>query len=397
VKGVPGWLLLVGAMSALGPFSIDMYLPGFPEIEREFGDSGIERTMATYLLGIALGQLVCGPLSDRFGRKPPLYIGLGLYALGAAGCALASSISMLMVMRTVQAIGACAPLVISRAIVRDRCEPHEAARAYSTLMLIVSLGPVIAPTLGAWIITISGWRAVFVFQVIAGIVLIITMHKMLTETRDVAHVVPLRFGNVLDSYARLLSSRRFIGYTMVGGFAVSALFSFVIGSSLVMAQAYGLTPQQFGWLIGLNGIAFISASRLNIRALNTSTPERVLGRTVWWPFVFAAALAIGSYAMKLPLSVVIVLQFCFFISVGRSSPNVSALALAPYARAAGAASALMGSLQSASGMLAGVAVAMFSEGSLFRLALLMAVSALLSALSYVWVKSAPRDAGDADE
>jgi MFS transporter, DHA1 family, multidrug resistance protein len=394
VKGVPGWLLLVGAMSALGPFSIDMYLPGFPEIEREFGESGVERTMATYLLGIALGQLVCGPLSDRFGRKPPLYVGLALYALGAAGCAMASNISMLMVMRTLQAIGACAPLVISRAIVRDRCEPHEAARAYSTLMLIVSLGPVIAPTLGAWIITISGWRAVFVFQVIAGIVLIITMHTMLAETRDVSHVVPLRFGSVLRSYATLLSSRRFIGLTMVGGFAVSALFSFVIGSSLVMARTYGLTPQQFGWLIGLNGIAFVSASRLNIRALHTSTPAEVLGRTVWWPVVFAGALAIGSYVLQLPLAAVIVLQFCFFISVGRSSPNVSALALAPYAHAAGAASALLGSLQSALGMLAGVAVSIFGDGSLFRLALLMAVSTLLSALSYVWVKRAPRDAGD---
>jgi MFS transporter, DHA1 family, multidrug resistance protein len=395
VKGVPGWLLLVGAMSALGPFSIDMYLPGFPEIEREFAESGIERTMATYLLGIALGQLVCGPLSDRFGRKPPLYIGLALYALGAAGCAMASSISMLMVMRTVQAVGACAPLVISRAIVRDRCEPHEAARAYSTLMLIVSLGPVIAPTLGAWIITLSGWRGVFVFQVIAGIVLIITMHKMLAESRDVAHVVPLKFGTVLGRYARLLRSRGFMGFTMVGGFAVAALFSFVIGSSIVMSQAYGLTPTQFGWLIALNGIAFVSASRLNIRALHTSTPAEVLRRTVWWPFVFAAVLALGSYMLVLPLWAVIVLQFCFFISIGRSSPNVSALALAPYGRAAGAASALMGSIQSALGMLAGVAVAMFGDGSLFRLAVLMAVSALLSALSYLWVKGAGRDADNA--
>jgi DHA1 family bicyclomycin/chloramphenicol resistance-like MFS transporter len=382
---MPGWLLLIGAMSALGPFSIDMYLPGFPGIEREFGEGGVERTMATYLLGIALGQLVYGPVSDRFGRKPPLYLGLTLYIVGAVGCALASNMSMLMLTRVVQAIGACAPLVIGRAVVRDRCEPHEAARAYSTLMLIVSLGPIIAPTLGGWVITISDWRAVFVFQALGGIALIIAMHTMLTESRDPAHVEPLRLRSVLAGYGRLFASRRFIGYSLVGGFGMAGLFSFVTGSPIVMSQVYGLTPQQFGWMIGLNGIAFITASQLNIQALHTSTPGQVLARAVWLPLVFTAALTVASYAMSLPLWVVIVLQFCFFISVGRANPNVAALALAPYAREAGAASALMGALQSGLGMIAGVMISVFSNGTLLRLSTVMMVCALLSALSYLWV------------
>jgi DHA1 family bicyclomycin/chloramphenicol resistance-like MFS transporter len=382
---MPGWLVLIGAMSALGPFSIDMYLPGFPVIEREFAEVGVERTMATYLLGIALGQLVYGPVSDRFGRKPPLYFGLTLYVLGAVGCAIATTMTMLMLMRVLQAIGACAPLVIGRAVVRDRCEPHEAARAYSTLMLIVSLGPIIAPTLGGWVITISGWRAVFVFQGAGGVVLIIAMHMMLTESRDSAHVVPLRLSTVLAGYGRLFKARKFIGYSLVGGFAMAGLFCFVTGSPLVMSQVFSLTPQQFGWMIGLNGIAFISASQLNIHALQTSTPGQVLARAVWWPLLFTSGLTLASFALSLPLWAVIVLQFCFFISVGRTNPNVSALALAPYSREAGAASALMGSLQSALGMFAGVLVSIFSNGTVFRLSLLMTGCALMSALSYVWV------------
>jgi MFS transporter, DHA1 family, multidrug resistance protein len=384
-RGFPGWLVLIGAMSALGPFSIDMYLPGFPAIEREFGESGVERTMATYLLGIALGQLVYGPVSDRYGRKPPLYLGLTLYVIGALGCAMAPNLAMLMLLRVVQAIGACAPLVIGRAIVRDRCEPHEAARAYSTLMLIVSLGPVVAPTLGGWVITISSWRAVFVFQAASGVALLVAMHTMLTESRDPTHVVPLRLRSVLIGYARLFGSRSFVGYSLVGGFGMAGLFCYVTGSPIVMAQAYALTPQQFGWMIGLNGVAFISASRLNIHALQKSTPAQVLARAVWFPLLFTAVLAVASYAVSLPLWAVIVLQFCFFISVGRANPNVAALALAPHAREAGAASALMGALQSGLGMLAGIAVAVFGNGTLSRLSALMMMLALLSALSYLWV------------
>jgi DHA1 family bicyclomycin/chloramphenicol resistance-like MFS transporter len=278
-RGIPGWLVLIGAMSALGPFTIDMYLPGFPAIERELAATGVERTMAAYLLGLALGQLVYGPLSDRFGRKPPLYAGLALYVIGSFGCALSASLATLIMMRVLQAIGACSPLVIGRAIVRDRCEPQEAAKAYATLMLIVSLGPVIAPTLGGWVITAFGWRAVFIFLAIAGVVITIAMHLMLVESRDPAHVRPLRFGSVVKTYGQLLLDRTFVGYTCVGAFGMSGLFCYVTGSPIVMTEQYGLTPQQFGWMIGLNGIAFMSASRWNMISLRDSTPGQVLA----WP------------------------------------------------------------------------------------------------------------------
>ena len=220
MKGVPRWLLLVAAMAAVGPVSIDMYLPGFPAIEREFGVRGVETTMAAYLVGIAVSQLFYGPISDRFGRKPPLYFGFAVYAIGAAGCALAGSMPSLTFWRVIQALGGSAGFVIGRAIVRDRCEPHEAARAFSLLMMIAALGPVLAPVGGGFIVTHFGWRATFLFQVALGLVLLAATHFALRESRPESTVTPLNLANVLRTYLRLGNDRVLIGYSLVGGFAM---------------------------------------------------------------------------------------------------------------------------------------------------------------------------------
>lgn len=384
---LPGWLWLIAAMSAVGPVSIDMYLPGFPMIERDLGSQGVERTMASYLVGIAIGQLFYGPISDRFGRKPPLYVGFVLYSLGALGCAFASSMNMLVLMRVLQALGGCAGFVIGRAIVRDRCQPHEAARAFSILMLIFSLGPIVAPALGGWVITLFDWRATFFFQCLLGIVLLIATHFAMTESRDPATVVPLSVGQVARSYIRLLGDRTLVGYSLVGGFGVAALFSYVTGSPTVMTRIYELTPQQFGWMIGLNGMAFMSASQLNMMALRKMGPGEALARAIWLPVVAGGLLVtLASFWAGLPLWVMLILQFSFFISVGRVTPNVTALALAPHGREAGIASALMGSLQSLLPMCAGFAVARFTDGTIPTLALIMTTAVVCSLLCYLWVR-----------
>ena len=384
---VPSWLLLIGAMTAVGPVSIDMYLPGFPLIEREFAQGGVERTMASYLIGIAIGQIFYGPISDRFGRKPPLYAGFVLFSLGAFGCMIANDMTMLNVMRVLQALGGGAGMVIGRAIVRDRCEPHEAARAFSTLMMIVSLGPVVAPTLGGWFVTMFGWRSVFAFQSALGLVLLTAMHRILRESRDPAYVRPLDLRDILSSYGRLLTDRAFLGYSLIGAFGMAALFCYVSGSPTVLTRVYDLSPQQFGWALGLNGIAFLGASRLNMIALRTKGPADLLARTVWIPPLAGVLLVILTLFVDPPLWSVILLQVFFFISVARSSPNVSALALAPHGRDAGSASALMGSLQSAVAMTAAIAVAAFNDGTLRTLALIMTLAAVCSTASYVWVRT----------
>jgi MFS transporter, DHA1 family, multidrug resistance protein len=391
-QGVPRWLLLVAAMAAVGPVSIDMYLPGFPAIEREFGVRGVETTMAAYLIGIAVSQLFYGPISDRFGRKPPLYFGFALYALGAAGCALATSMPALTLLRVVQALGGSAGFVIGRAIVRDRCEPHEAARAFSLLMMIVALGPVIAPAAGGVVVTHFGWRATFVFQAALGVVLLAATHFALRESRPESAVTPLNFANVMRTYLRLGADRALIGYSLVGGFGMGALFTYVTGAPTVLTQRYELSPQQFGALIGLNGFAFMTASRLNMIALRTLGPREVLARYVWLPLVLGSMLFMLTWLWPAPLWMVVALQLSFFVTVGRVTPNVAALALAPHGAEAGAASALMGALQSALAMLSGFAVATFNDGTVSTLAAIMAVGGALTWGSYLWARGSSEPA-----
>lgn len=383
----PGWLILVAAMVAVGPVSVDMYLPGFPAIEREFQTRGVEVTMAAFIIGISIGQLFYGPISDRFGRKPPLYVGFSVYMIGALGCALSVNTTMLTVMRVVQALGGCAGLVIGRAIVRDRCEPHEAARAFTTLTMIVALGPVLAPAVGGVIVTHFGWRATFIVQIALALALMLTMHRVLTES-NVTRERDVSFGDILRNYGRLTLDRHFMALSLLLGFSMGSMFCYVTGAPTVITQNYGLSAQQFGALIGLNGLAFMSASILNMRALRTFTPAQVLSRYVWASPVLGIVLLALSLLFELPLWAVVSLQLLFFVSVGRVGPNVSALALAPHGRNAGTASALLGAIQSALTACGGLAVAIFNDGTIHTLAAIMAAGASLALLCFLSVRRA---------
>lgn len=372
-------------MTALGPVTIDMYLPGFVSIEREFGTRGVEGTMAAFIGGLAIGQLFYGPISDRFGRKPPLYFGYVIYTVGSVGCAMATNMAMLTAMRVVQALGGCAGLVIGRAIVRDRCEPHEAARAFTTLTMIVALGPVMAPAVGGVVVSHLGWRATFVVQAVLGILVMILMHKVLRESHDVRNMQAATIREVLGKYAFLMRDRVFIAYSLLLGFAMASMFCYVTGAPLVITANYGLTPQQFGALIGMNGFAFLTASILNMRALKTVGPAQLLARYIWGAPLLGATLLVLSLLMKLPLWAIVGLQLPFFVCIGRVSPNVSALALAPHGRHAGTASALMGATQSGLTTVGGLAVAIFNDGTVRTLAAIMASGASLALLCYLLV------------
>jgi DHA1 family bicyclomycin/chloramphenicol resistance-like MFS transporter len=289
----------------------------------------------------------------------------------------------------VQALGGSSGFVIGRAIVRDRCEPHEAARAFSLLMMIVALGPVLAPALGGFVVTHFGWRATFWFQAALGVTLLIATHFLLRESRPESSVVPLNLGNVLRTYLRLGMDRTLVGYALVGGFGMAALFTYVTGAPTVLTPHYDLSAQQFGLLIGLNGFAFMTASRLNMIALRTIGPKEVLSRYVWMPLLLGAALFGVTWQWSVPLWVVVALQLSFFVTVGRVTPNVAAIAMAPHGRDAGAASALMGALQSALAMLSGFAVATFNDGTVSTLAAIMTAGGALTLLSYWWARGSP--------
>lgn len=373
-------------MTAVGPVTIDMYLPGFPAIEREFAEQGVEKTMSAYLVGIALGQLIYGPLSDRFGRKPPLYASFVLYALGSFGCTLATDMTMLMVMRVLQALGACGGMVIGRAIIRDRCEPHEAARAFSILMAIVSLGPILAPSVGGVLVTAFGWRGVFVFQVIFAILLLAAMHFVLRESRNAQQVQPFSVPTIALNYRSLIRDRAFLGYTLAGAFGMASLFAYVTGAPAVLIENYGLSPQQFGWLLGVNGFAFMAASRINIVALRNKTPAQLVARAIWVPTTIGVVLTAITLVVRVPLWLFVALQLSFFVGVACVTPHAAALGLAGYPHIAGAASAMMGALQSLIPMLVGIALAYFNDGEPSTLALMMTIGALGAGLSYQWGK-----------
>jgi DHA1 family bicyclomycin/chloramphenicol resistance-like MFS transporter len=218
------------------------------------------------------------------------------------------------------------------------------------------------------------------------VLVVIAMHYVMTESRDPAHVVPLSFGNVARGYAALLRDPVFVGYTLIGGFGLGAMFCYVTGFPTLMTETYRMPPQQFGWLIGLNGLAFMAASRMNIVALRIMGPADVLRRFVALPFMFALLLAAWGYWAEPPLWGIVALQLCFFFSVGRVSPNVAALALAPHGREAGTASALMGSLQTIIAMVSGAALGAFEHVTITLLATLMGMGAGCSWMAYLWVR-----------
>jgi DHA1 family bicyclomycin/chloramphenicol resistance-like MFS transporter len=334
--------------------------------------------------------LLYGPLSDRFGRKPPLYFGFVIYTVGALGCALSTSMTMLMAFRVVQAMGACSGMTIGRAIVRDRCQPEDAARAFSTLMSIISIAPILAPIAGGFIVGAAGWRAAFYFQGALGIAILIAMHIALQESLAKENRASIRLGSVLKTYLQLLKDRTFLGYSLIGGFAMASLFCYVSGAPTILPAMYAVAPETFGWLIGVNGIAFLTASRFNLRALRKQKPGAILARFVWVPPVFGfAIIAAGAFSniiVTVPLLVVLVLQFGFFISTARVLPNVSALALASRTRDAGTASALLGALQSVTSMVTGASIAYLSDGTLVPLGIIMTTSVLTCVVIHKWMQ-----------
>ena len=386
-RGLPNWLLLLGCITAVGPISVDLYLPGFAMIEHTFRTSGVELTLASYLAGISLGQVFYGPITDRFGRKSPLYVGLLLYTAATIGCALAGSMGALIFWRFIQSLGACAGMVIARAIVRDRCEPEEAARAFSTLMLIVALAPVLAPLAGGWIVAASGWRATFWVQGLCALVVLIAIHYILVETHDASQAVPLRVGRALSDYGALLRDRQFVGHAFMAAALMAALFCYIAGAPTVLMRLYSISPQRFGWLMALNGAALMASSRLNIYSLRRSTPGRIVARVVWLPTALGIVLVLVSWSGTPPLALVLCVQAGFVTSIGLINPNVGALAMAKHGRNAGTASALLGSIQSMGTTSGGLAIGFFNNGTLLPLAWLMAGCAVAMLALHAWVKA----------
>lgn len=351
-----------------------MYLPAFPAVEQGLGvpHGSAEFTLAAFFIGLALGQAVYGPLSDRFGRRKPLLAGLALYAFASVGCALAGSLPALVAWRFLQALGGCAGMVITRAVVRDRCGAREAARAFSMLLLVMGLAPILAPLLGSWVATTLGWRAIFGLLVAFGLAGFFTILTQLEESHDTRHEPPLRLGKVLRDYAGLLANRAFLGFVLVGGMSMAGMFAYIAGSPFVLMELYGIPAQYYGWVFGSNALGFIAASQVNVRLLKRHPPTELLRRSLWVPAVAAPLLALLAVAGWLPQPLLLAGFFIYIASLGFLNPNSTAAALATHGQQAGTASALLGTVQFALATLSGALVGTVHDGTARPLVFIMA-------------------------
>ncbi|MNF37308.1 MFS transporter, DHA1 family, bicyclomycin/chloramphenicol resistance protein [Pseudomonas linyingensis] len=377
-------LLILGALTAFAPLAIDFYLPSFPALAQAFATDveHVQYSLAAYFIGLAIGQLLYGPLADRFGRRPPLLFGVALFTLASFVCALAPSLDWLIAARFVQALGGCAGMVVARAVVRDLCNPVSSAKVFSQLMLVMGLAPILAPAAGGALLALSGWQAIFVCLGLFAALCLLLVVLWLPETRP-QDAPPAPLAGALGQYRRLLADRAFIGHALTGGLAMAAMFAYIAGSPFVFIDLYRVPAQQYGWLFGSNAAGFVLVAQFNSRLLRRRGPGFWVPRGV--AFYLLCALALFGVALWQPAALwsLLVPLFCCIATLGMVLPNASACAMAGQGAHAGSASALLGSLQFAIAALAASLVGVLHDGTARPMALVMLVCAS-GALLVAW-------------
>ena len=373
------WLiLLLGSVSALGPLAIDMYLPSFPAIAKELGSStaAVQRTMAAYFAGLALGQLFYGPAGDRLGRKVPLYVGLTLFSAASAGCALARSVPMLVGLRFIQALGGCAEMVMARAVVRDRFGERDAARVFSALMLVMGAAPVLAPLTGGWLVVHASWRAVFGVQAAAGLTCLLAVTFGLPESLPADKRERRSPLEILGVYAHLLRERTLMVHTLAGSLVLAGLFAYVAGSPLVFMQLFHVRPDRFWIFFGTNAAGLIASSQVNGWLVQRVEPRRVLRGGLVAAACFGSVLVTVAVTRLGGFPAILVPLFAFMSCFGFIVPTSTAMAMAPYGRVAGNASAVVGCVQFAVSGIGGLIVSWLQDGTAVPMAAAIAVAAV---------------------
>ncbi len=355
--------LILGTLAAFGPLSIDMYLPALPTIAAEFGTTtaAVQQTLSAFFVGLALGQIFYGPISDRMGRRRPLLFGCAMYTVVSLGCAFAPSVVGLMGLRFLQALGSSAGVVIGRSVVRDLFDERESARMYSFLVLVMGIAPITAPLIGGQILTLFGWRAIFLLLAGFGLFCLLMVWFGLDESLPRDRRTAAGLGSVVRGYGSLLADRRYMGFALAGGLASAAMFAYISGSSFVFIELNGVSPEQFGFYFGVNAFGLILASQLNRHLLERYTSAQLLSAALHVTagsalLLFGVTLAgLGGFPLMLAL------LFVTIASTGMVGPNATALAMAPFGRKAGSASALLGATQFMAGALAGALVGLWAN------------------------------------
>lgn len=324
-----------------------MYLPALPALARDLGTGtgSATLTVAVFFLGMAAGQLIYGPLSDRVGRRPPLLIGTAVFVAGSIACALAPSLPLLLAARLLTSIGACAGVVVARAVVRDHFGPQESARVFSRLVLVMGVSPILSPLAGGLMLKIVSWRAIFWLLAAVGAAVFAATLFLLAESRSDATARRAAGEQVIASFRAVLAEREVVAYILTGAGINAAVGVYVAASSPVLIGVYGVRPEDFGWVFGINGIGYIGASQLNARLLRRHSADTLLRRESRMAVLFSGVLLAmalsglgGLWGILLPL-------FCLMSTLGFNMPNAMACALARDPSRAGSTSALIGAGQ----------------------------------------------------
>jgi DHA1 family bicyclomycin/chloramphenicol resistance-like MFS transporter len=377
--------LILGALTAFGPLSIDMYVPALPQLSRELGASSSEAqlTLTAVLLGLAFGQLIAGPISDSAGRRRPLMVGLALYITASVLCALSGQVALLAVLRLLQGFGAAAGIVIARASVRDLYSGVEAARFFSALMLVTGLGPILAPVIGGQILAHTTWRGVFVVLTCFGTLLLLVTSFLLPETKPPRWRQPADIGATFRTFGGLLRRPSFLGNALAAGLAMAAMFCYVSGSSFVLQGIYGLSPQTYSFVFGSNAIGMVAAGQINARLVGRIASSRQL-----LLFALSSASVAGGALVLAALSgtalpVILVALFVMISSLGFVMPNTTLLALAENQEVSGSASALLGVSQFVVGAFAAPLVGLGGTGTPLPMVSMMFGVTLLALTAYL--------------
>ena len=371
-------LLLLGGLTAVGPLSLDMYLPAFPAMTRDLGadQAGIQLSLTTYLIGLAFGQLVTGPLSDRWGRRLPVLVGLVAYTVLTLACAAAPNAPLLAVARFAQGMAGGMGVVVARAVVRDLYAGRAAAKYFSRLILVFGVAPVAAPGAGSLVLRFGSWRAVFLVLAVIGAMLAVAAALRLPETLPAERRSTGGLGGTLRTMRSLLADRVYLGYALTQGFAFAGLFAYISGSSFVFQDVFGVSMMVYSVIFGVNALALVALGQANARLLDRFSPRWLLVTMLVVGLVAAAGVLTGALAGSLVVTAVPL--FVFVGSIGMVMPNSTALALDAHARHAGTAAALMGGIQSVVGALAAPLVGLGGEGSALPMAVVLAGGSLLS-------------------
>ncbi len=371
-------VLILGALSAFGPLAIDFYLPAFPAMAQAFAtdEKHVQATLAAYFLGLSIGQLAYGPVADRFGRRKPLMFGVTLFTLASLACAYAPNLDTLVVARFIQALGGCAGMVLSRAIVSDKCDPVASAKVFSQLMLVMGLAPILAPMLGGVLVNLAGWQSIFLALSLFSAGCLLAVSLGLAESLP-EHIPRQPLSGALRQYLRLLADRVFLGHALTGGIAIAGMFAYIAGSPFVFIKLYGVPAEHYGWLFGTNAAGFILVAQVNARLLAKRGPAFLLGRAVWL-YLVAGLVLLGVAALRpAQLWPLLVPLFICIASLGCIIPNASACAMSGQGARAGSASALMGCVQFSVAAGAAALVGLLHDGSAVPMAIVISLCGAL--------------------